>query len=139
MRTLTTGLWTGVLMNALGWVGNAFLLRQEWREAIAAGAGATRTRTGLNEIVSLIPDFVYGLALAWLYAHLRATLGPTLGTAIKAALAVWAIGALTTYLGVANAGLLPVRISVLTSLLALVLFVPAAWLVHRLSERRLVP
>jgi hypothetical protein len=44
------------------------------------------------------------------------------------------VGALTTYLGIANSGLLPWGLSAATTLLALVTFIPGAWLVHALLK-----
>ncbi len=45
---------------------------------------------------------------------------------------VFVVGALITYLGMANSGLLPWRLSVATTILALVTFIPGAWLTERL-------
>lgn len=50
----------------------------------------------------------------------------------RACMLVFMVGVLTTYLGIANSGLLPWRISVATTILALVTFMPGAWLTERL-------
>jgi hypothetical protein len=45
---------------------------------------------------------------------------------------VWAVGAMTTYLGVWNSGLVPGNLAIATTALALLTFAPAAWLVARM-------
>ena len=135
-RIVQAGLIAGVLLNLFGWLGNAFLLREAWREAVPRAPLAQREKTEVlrHSLVSLIPDFVYGIALAWLYVAVQPRLKPGMGTAMKAALLIWAVGVMTTYVGIANSGLLPAKLSMATSLLALVSFLPAAWVVHRFSN-----
>jgi hypothetical protein len=129
-KVLWTGLAAGLLLNVLGWLGNQLVLGHLWKETIATVV-PLRERSLMNEALSLVPDFVYGIALAWLFALLAR--GRSRGAAAAVAAAwVWLVGAMTTYLGVWNSGFVPGRLAIATTLLALVLFVPAAWLVSRL-------
>ena len=89
-RILGVGLAAGLLMNAVGWIGNQLVLGPLWKDAIQTIV-PLRTRTWVNELVSLVPDFIYGIAIAWLYVELARNRGPGLGTAITAALVVWAV------------------------------------------------
>jgi membrane associated rhomboid family serine protease len=82
---LRAGLAAGLLMNVLGWIGNQLVLGPLWQDAIGAVV-PLRSRTWINEIVSLVPDLIYGIAIAWLFAVLAETRGRGLGTALTAAL-----------------------------------------------------
>jgi hypothetical protein len=85
-------------------------------------------------MISLVPDFIYGIAICWLYVGLAPRYGATFANALRATTLVFAVGALTTYLGIANSGLLPWGLSAATTLLAMVTFIPGAWLVHVLLK-----
>lgn len=127
-KVIAAGLLAGLALNAIGWVGNALLLRAWWRAANSQ-VHLFRQRTFANELLTLLPDFVYGVALAWLYAVCLPRYGTGLRTSLRASFVVWLVGAMTTYLGIANAGLLPIGLSVATTTLALAAFIPAAWIV----------
>lgn len=129
-RLLRVGLAAGLLMNVLGWIGNQVLLGPLWKDAIQT-AVPLRSRTWVNEVVSLVPDFMYGIAIAWLFAVLAQTRGRSLRTALTAALAVWAISVVPTYLGIANSALLPAGLATATTLVGLVASVPTGWLVWK--------
>jgi len=60
-RILRVGLAAGLLMNVLGWIGNQLLLGPLWKDAVQAIV-PVRSRTWVNEVVSLVPDFMYGIA-----------------------------------------------------------------------------
>jgi len=90
-----------------------------------------RNRTWINELLSLVPDFIYGIAIAWLYVELARSRGPGLGTAIIAALVVWAVTVVPTYLGIANSGLLPVGLAAATTVVGVVSAIPTGWLVWK--------
>lgn len=129
-RILRVGLAAGLLMNVVGWMGNQLVLGPLWKDAIQTVV-PLRTRTWLNELVSLVPDFIYGIAIAWLYVELARNRGPGLGTAIAAALAVWAVTLVPTYLGIANSGLLPISLAAATTVVGLVSAIPTGWLVWK--------
>ena len=134
-RILRVGLAAGLLMNVLGWIGNQLLLGPLWKDAIQTVV-PLRSRTWVNEVVSLVPDFMYGIAIAWLFAVLAQTRGRGLRTALTAALVVWAISVVPTYLGIANSALLPAGLAAATTLVGLAASVPTAWLVWKILFRR---
>ena len=134
-RILRVGLAAGLLMNVLGWIGNQLLLGPLWKDAIQTVV-PLRSRTWVNEVVSLVPDFMYGIAIAWLFAVLAQTRGRGLRTALTAALVVWAISVVPTYLGIANSALLPAGLAAGTTLVGLAASVPTAWLVWKILFRR---
>lgn len=129
---LSTGLLAGLTMNVFGWLGNQLWLGAEWDAAIAGSTFAeNRVRTLWNEVGSLAPDFVYGMALAWLFIVMARSLGPSRGVAYSAALILWLVAIATPLLGTANASLVPWRVTLLTLLLALAIMLPVSELVWR--------
>jgi uncharacterized membrane protein len=134
-RILRVGLAAGLLMNVVGWIGNQLVLGPLWKDAIQTVV-PLRSRTWVNELVSLVPDFMYGIAIAWLYVELARGRGPGLGKAVTAALAVWAVTVVPTYLGIANSGLLPVGLAAATTVVGVVSAIPTAWLVWRWLPRK---
>ena len=136
-RIAQVGLILGLLLNLLGWLGNVFVLGPLWNEALIYVHESPWRSTIWREIVTLVPDFIYGIVMVSLYTYLSTTQGPTLRTASKAAFVVFLVGVFTTYLGTANAGLLPWSISFYTTVLAFVTFVPGAWLMHHLLKGEL--
>lgn len=135
-RRLRVVLLLGVLLNLLGWLGNAVLLREEWRAALSVALVRPRDRGLPGELVTLVPEFVYAAAWVWLYLQVREARGRGVWTALLVGVAVWAVGAATAYVGVASAGFLPPRIALLTSGLALASFVAISWLLPLLLDRR---
>lgn len=134
MRILWAGLLVGFVLNLLGWLGNVFLLGSMWQEAFT-GVATTAWRDSLwRDVISLAPDFIYGIAICWLYSALAERYGTSFATALRASALVFVVGAFTTYLGIANSGLLPWGLAAATTLLAFVVFIPGAWLVDRLMR-----
>lgn len=131
-RILSTGLLAGLLMNIFGWLGNQLWLGREWDAAIAGSAfAASRQRTLWNEVGSLAPDFVYGIALAGLCWVCAKALGASRGVSYAAAGMLWLVAIATPLLGTANASLMPWRVTALTLLLALAIMLPVTELVWR--------
>lgn len=135
MRIVRGGLILGIFLNVAGWLGNVFLLGSRWDSAFASFPFTGWRTSPWRDVISLAPDFVYGLAICWLYEALADRYGRSLGTAARATALVFVVGALTTYLGIANSALLPWGLAVAATLLALVVFVPGAWLTHTLMRR----
>lgn len=75
---------------------------------------------------------MYGIALVWLYDMIRRRFSSTALPAGASLLLMWTVGPLTAHLAIANAGWLPVPLTVAAPLLALVTFVPAGWIVSEL-------
>lgn len=131
-RILSTGLLAGLVMNVFGWLGNQLWLGREWDAAIAgSGFAAARERTLWHEVGSLVPDFVYGIALAWLCVIVAKASGDSRGSAYRAAGLLWLVAIATPLLGTANASLVPWRVTLLTLALALVIMLPVTELVWR--------
>lgn len=135
-RLIVSGLLAGAVLNICGWLGNNLLLEPMWEAATARMRTVEGYTRGIeNELLGFLPDFVYGLALAWLYSSLVPRYGEGTDTALRAAFAVWLVGAATTYLASANYGLIPFGVSVATTALAAATFVPAGWVVaHTATE-----
>jgi len=137
-RVFSTGLQAGLLMNIFGWLGNQLWLGREWDAAVAGSAfAASRQRTLWNEVGSLAPDFVYGIALAWLCWICAKALGESRGVSYGAAGMLWFVAIATPLLGTANASLVPWRVTALTLLLALGIMLPVTELVWRRVARPL--
>jgi hypothetical protein len=135
-RILSTGLLAGLLMNIFGWLGNQLWLGREWDAAIAGSVfAAARQRTLWNELGSLAPDFVYGIALAWLCWICAKALGGSRTVSYGAAGMLWLVAIATPLLGTANASLVPWRVTALTLVLALAIMFPTAELVWRRVAR----
>jgi hypothetical protein len=129
---LSTGLLAGLAMNIFGWLGNQLWLGAEWDAAIEGSTFASnRVRTLWNEAGSLAPDFVYGLALAWLFVVMARSFGPSRWVAYSAAMLLWLVAIATPLLGTANASLVPWRVTMLTLLLALAIMLPVSEFVWR--------
>jgi hypothetical protein len=137
MRVLLVGLLLGLMFNILGWLGNIFVLGHMWREATLPIADSPWRQSPWRDVVSLLPDFIYGVAISWGYSAVSSTYGASVLTALRITALVFLVGAFTTYLGIANSGFLPWTLALATTLLALLVFIPGAWLVHRfLGEAR---
>ncbi len=135
-RILSTGLLAGLLMNIFGWLGNQLWLGREWDAAIAGSVfAAARQRTLWNELGSLAPDFVYGIALAWLCWICAKALGASRNVSYGAAGMLWLVAIATPLLGTANASLVPWRVTALTLVLALAIMLPITELVWRRVAR----
>lgn len=131
-RILSTGLLAGLAMNVFGWLGNQLWLGREWDAAIAESPFAVaRARTIWHEVGSLAPDFVYGLALAWLFVVLARAFGPSRLLAYAAAVSLWLVAIATPLLGTANASLVPWRVTLLTLVLALGIMLPVSEFIWR--------
>jgi hypothetical protein len=137
VRILWSGLILGFFLNLAGWLGNVLLLGPMWEAAFALVPVTAWRSSPLRDVISLLPDFVYGIAICWTYAGLAPRYGRSVATALRATALVFTVGALTTYVGIANSGLLPWTIASATTLLALVTFVPGAWLAHALMKNRI--
>jgi hypothetical protein len=71
------------------------------------------------------------------YVAIQPRYGPGIGTATKAALLIWIVGVVVFYIAEVSSGTTPLGISVATTMLALVTFVPAVWIACKLlSEQR---
>jgi hypothetical protein len=117
------GLVAGLVLNVID-----FLVWGVWLKDDMA---AMMQNTGKGPIDNLIPlfvllDFIFGIALVQLYAAIRPRFGAGPSTAVKAGLYVWVLVGLLHAIGEAPMGLMPQRLYVIGTLVALVAFPLAA-------------
>jgi hypothetical protein len=117
------GLVAGLVLNVID-----FLVWGVWLKDDMA---AMMQNTGKGPIDNLIPlfvllDFIFGIALVHLYAAIRPRFGAGPATAVKAGLYIWVLVGLLHAIGEAPMGLMPQRLYVIGTVVALVAFPLAA-------------
>jgi hypothetical protein len=117
------GLVAGLVLNIID-----FLVWGVWLKADMA---AMMQNAGKGPIDNLIPlfvvlDFLYGIVLVYLYAAVRPRFGAGPGTAVKAGLLAWVLVGLLHSIGEAPMGMLPQRLYIIGTLVALIQFPLAA-------------
>ncbi|MFL5404080.1 MAG: hypothetical protein ACJ8BF_14850 [Gemmatimonadales bacterium] len=117
------GLVAGVVLNVID-----FLVYGVW---LAPDMAAMMQAAGKPPVTNLIPlfvvlDFIYGIALIYLYAAIRPRFGAGPGTAVKAGIFAWILVGLLHSIGEAPMGLMPQRLYVIGTLVALIEFPLAA-------------
>ncbi len=135
MRVFLVGLGLGFYMNLLGWLGNNLLLGAGWDAAGALISTEVRLPYSplARELITLAPDFIYGLAMAWLYAQ---TSDRSIQFSFKFAAVFWTATVGVVYLAIVNSRFLPVDIAVQTTLLALAIGLPIVFALPRLLPPR---
>lgn len=111
------GLVAGLVLNVIDYV--------FWGVIYAADFEAALQATGRTPPESMIPlwivlDFLYGIGLVYVYAAIRPRFGAGPGTAVRAGLIVWVFAALFHTVGEGPLGLLPMRLYVVGTVVALV-------------------
>ena len=93
-KVLVGGLVSGLVMNVIGFVGNAYLLGKRMEAEMSAVAPTLSGRGMSGGVIAtrVIMQFVVGILLVWIYAAIRPRFGPGMQTATKAGLIVWAFG-----------------------------------------------
>jgi hypothetical protein len=120
---LVGGLVAGLVLNVID-----YLVYGVW---LAPDMAAAMQAAGRPPVTNLIPlfvllDFLYGIAFVQLYAAIRPRFGPGPGTAVKAGIYVWVVTGLLHAIGEAPMGLLPQRLYVIGTVVALISFPLAA-------------
>lgn len=92
-RVIGGGLLAGAVMNFIDFFVNGFWLAQQWMdEATALNARLAAPEAATPSMIGwIVTDFLLGIFIVWSYAAMRPRFGPGAGTAVKAALLVWAI------------------------------------------------
>jgi hypothetical protein len=90
-KVLIGGFVAGVVMNAIDFVTNMFILGDRMKaESDAFKPGLADQMMSTSTMVSyIVMDFVLGFALIWTYAAIRPRFGPGIKTATYAALLFW--------------------------------------------------
>lgn len=88
-RVLLGGLVAGLAINVSEAVLNGLILMDDY-EAMMAQYGLAEASWAIPAYV--IGGFVFGLAVAWLYAAIRPRFGPGVKTGVIAGVALWVVG-----------------------------------------------
>jgi uncharacterized membrane protein YcfT len=111
------GLVAGLVLNVVDYVFWGVIYAKDFEAALQA--------IGRPPSDSLIPlwvvlDFLYGIALVYLYAAIRPRFGAGPGTAVRAGLIVWVVAALFHAIGEGPLGFLPMRLYVVGTIVGLI-------------------
>lgn len=92
-RVIGGGLLAGAVMNFVDFLVNGVWLAERWMdEATALNARLAAPEAATPSMIGwIVTDFLFGIFIVWSYAAMRPRFGPGAGTAVKAALLVWAI------------------------------------------------
>ncbi len=123
-RIVLGGLVAGVIINVLETVVHGILFRSRWEDALRELGRELPTTSGV--ILIWIVGFVFGIALAWLYAAIRPRYGAGPKTAIWAGIYLWIVAGLLIWIGFSPAHLWPSRLMVVGIVANLVEYVVAA-------------
>jgi hypothetical protein len=125
------GLVAGLLINIVEYVTNGVVLREAWGKAMAA-LNKPADLSVAAIVIFNIWGFLLGIAAVWLYTAIRPRYGAGPRTAVRAGLVTWALAVFLANLANYPLGVLPTRLLVTTSIVALVEIVIAtlvgAWL-----------
>ncbi len=128
-RFVIAGLLTGFVLNLTGWAGNVFLLGSMWEKAgtLAPPPMHSPFSPLIHAILQFVSDFVLAFLMCAVYRLASPSWrGSKMGLAFLCGLVVWLAGVPMCYLGLVNAGYLPVGVSIATTVLALVTFLIVA-------------
>jgi len=134
-RILWVGFVTGFLLNLTGWLGNNFILDGLWAGLVVSDAGAVWRASIWRDVFSFVPDYVYGIGIAWLIARLRPSFPFWPTASITAGLFVALVGGITSYFAIANSGFIGWRLGIPSIVLVLVTKLPLALLAGWMLER----
>ncbi|MFQ5743890.1 MAG: hypothetical protein ACE5HV_09915 [Acidobacteriota bacterium] len=124
-RVILAGLAAGLVVNIIANVAYGFILADAVEEALAP-VGASPP--GGGQIALLwVGGFAFGIVLAWVYAAMRPRFGPGVGTATKAALAVWVVSSVLPAFDEVVIGTAATNFVLSTSLVGLIGALAGAW------------
>lgn|SRR5690348_1877750 len=138
VRLILGGLFAGVVINVVEYVTNGVILKGDWGQAMQALGKPADLFAGAIAVFNLW-GFLLGIGAVWIYAAIRPRYGAGPGTAIRAGVAAWALAVFLGNLGNYPLGLFPVRLLVITTVVALVEVVVAtlagAWLYKEKEQK----
>lgn len=132
LRTLAIGLLIGFLLNLTGWLGNNFLLEEMWREVGTTLSLVAWRHSVWRDVFSFLPDYLYGVAICWLYVKLRPNYNTAMSASLRAGLFVALVGGITTYFAIANSGFIPWQLALASFVLVFATKLPLAVLAGHL-------
>ena len=102
-KVVTGGLVAGLVMNICDFLTNTYIMAAGFKTEMDALNPALMAKMEGGSAIAkfVVLDFIFGLLIVWTYAAIRPRFGAGAGTAIKAALLVWLVSALTWYFTVA--------------------------------------
>jgi hypothetical protein len=107
-----------VVINVVEYLTNGVILKGEWGQAMTALGKPADISAGAIAIFNLW-GFLLGIGSVWVYAAIRPRYGAGPGTAVRAGLAAWALAVFLANLSNYPLGLFPVRLLVITAVVAL--------------------
>ncbi len=127
-KLLIGGIAAGVVMNAIDFVTNMFILGERMKaESDAFKPGLADQMMAGNAMISyIVMDFVLGFALVWTYVAIRPRFGPGLKTATYAALLFWILAGIFLS-GYMHMGMMSSGLWWTFAFLGLVNFLVSAW------------
>ena len=127
-KVLIGGFVAGVVMNAVDWIVNGFILGARMKaESDAFKPGmADQMMSGSMMASYIVMDFLLGFALVWTYAAIRPRFGPGIKTASYAAVLFWILAGvfLSGYL---HMGMMSTGLWMAFAFFGLVNFLLSAW------------
>jgi hypothetical protein len=93
-KVVLGGIAAGIVLNIIDYLVNGVWLAAQWAEA------GKKLNTGVDAMggsaiaAYVVGDFLFAILIVWLYAAIRSRFGAGKGTAVKAALFVWVLGAI---------------------------------------------
>jgi len=118
VRVILGGLLAGVVINVVEYITNGVILKEAWGQAMTALGKPTDISAGGIAIFNLW-GFLLGIGAVWIYAAIRPRYGAGPGTAVRAGLAAWALAVFLANLSNYPLGVFPVRLLVITAVVAL--------------------
>jgi len=134
-RVILIGLLVGFLLNLTGWLGNNIILGSMWDD-LGNGLTPVPWRESIwSDAFSLVPDFVYGFAIAWMIVKVRTMYVSTVSASVSVGVFISLVGGVTTYFAIANSGFVPWKLAFASFVLVITCKVPLAILAGRLLFR----
>ena len=84
---------------------------------------------------SLIPDFVYGIAISWLCNYINVHTSPSPKNWLKVGIFISVVGGITTYFAIANSGFIPWKLAIVSFILVISTKIPLAILAGKLLTK----
>jgi len=127
-KVLVGGVVAGVVMNAVDFVTNMFIVGERMKaETDAFKPGLSDQMMSTNTMISyIVMDFALGIALVWTYAAIRPRFGPGIKTASYAAILFWILAGIFLS-GYLHMGMMSTGLWFTFALLGLVNFLLSAW------------